>query len=404
MKTKHVNRRNFIQLAAVTGGALGLGFSPLPAAASTAAAADETGPLLLTKPYLQAPAPDGMTVMWLTSRQTQSWVEFQEAGGPKRRAAHSQNGMFSVSDRIQRIRLNNLKPGTTYTYTVFSKEITDFQPYKITFGQTVQAGPFTFSTPAADKEAVSFLILNDIHDRPASFGQLLALNKDERYDFVFLNGDMFNHQIDERQLIDHLIAPCTDSFASSKPFLFIRGNHETRGRFSPNLGRYFENIDGGNYFAFDRGPVHFVCLDTGEDKEDTAPVYAGLADYDRYRAEQAAWLEQHMQSKAYRQARFRVVLMHIPHYHSGDWHGTMHCRQLFGPLFNKYKIDMLISGHTHRYGIHEPQEGHNFPIVIGGGPQDGRRTLIRFNAAGRKLAVQMIRDDGQVVGNYAINR
>ena len=36
---------------------------------------------------------------------------------------------------------------------------------------------------------------------------------------------------------------------------------------------------------------------------------------------------------------FRVVLIHISPYHSGDWHGTMHCREVFGPMLNKAKID-----------------------------------------------------------------
>ncbi|WP_129718255.1 metallophosphoesterase family protein [Pedobacter sp. SYP-B3415] len=405
MKPDNLNRRNFLQWTALTGGALGLGLSPVETIAAAAGQNIETkGHVFLTKPYLQAPEPDGMTIMWLTGRQSQSWVEYQAVGGQKLRAESSVNGMFQINPRIQRIRLNGLKPGTAYSYTVFSKEIVDFQPYKITFGETIQSGPYSFTTPPDDKENVSFLILNDIHDRPASYSQLIGLNKAEPYDFVFLNGDMFDYQTDEQQLIDHMIAPCTASFASLKPFMFIRGNHETRGKFSPNIGQYFENPGGRAYFSFDRGPVHFICLDTGEDKADDTPVYAGLADYDRFREEQAAWLAQHMQSKAYRKARFKVVLMHIPHYYSGDWHGAMHCRQLFGPLFNKHKIDMLISGHTHRYGIHEPQEGHNFPIVIGGGPQAGKRTLIRFRANPSKLSVEMIRDDGQAVGTYSINR
>ena len=44
-----------------------------------------------------------------------------------------------------------------------------------------------------------------------------------------------------------------------------------------------------------------------------------------------------------------------------------HCRQLFNPLFNEYKIDALISGHTHKPGILLPDENHLYPIIIGGG-------------------------------------
>jgi hypothetical protein len=81
----------------------------------------------------------------------------------------------------------------------------------------------------------------------------------------------------------------------------------------------------------------------------------------------------------------------------------MHCRELFGPLFNQYKIDILISGHTHKYGVHEPEPGnHNFPIIIGGGPKNGNRTLIKLKADEQTLDLQMLRDDGVQVGKYTI--
>src|SRR5690606_4267071 len=114
-----------------------------------------------------------------------------------------------------------------------------------------------------------------------------------------------------------------------------------------------------------------------EDKPDDHPVYAGIVDFDAYRQEQLHWLEREVQTHAFKKAPFRVVMMHIPVFYSGDWHGTMHCRQLFAPVFNRHGIDLCISGHTHRYGVHEPVKGeHNYPVIIGGGPKEGQRTLM----------------------------
>ena len=88
-----------------------------------------------------------------------------------------------------------------------------------------------------------------------------------------------------------------------------------------------------------------------------------------------------MKSSAYRKAKYKVVMMHIPTFYSGDGHGTLHCRKLFSPLFDKYKIDVLICGHTHTYGVHPPVAGkHRYPIIIGGGPTKGKRTLIKVKA------------------------
>ncbi|WP_051293345.1 metallophosphoesterase family protein [Olivibacter sitiensis] len=158
------------------------------------------------------------------------------------------------------------------------------------------------------------------------------------------------------------------------------------------------------YYSFKQGPVYWIILDTGEDKPDDHPVYAGIVDFDGYREEQARWLEQVVQQKDFLDAPYRVVMMHIPPFHSGDWHGTTHCRKAFDPIFDKHKIDIVISGHTHRYGVHPPSEEHRYPIIIGGGPKEGNRTIIYFTADQTSLNIEMKRDDGEVVGVYEIKR
>ncbi|MNL85833.1 hypothetical protein D3C87_2142990 [compost metagenome] len=53
---------------------------------------------------------------------------------------------------------------------------------------------------------------------------------------------------------------------------------------------------------------------------------------------------------------------------------------------------------------HDADATHNYPIVIGGGPLEGNRTLIKVRATKKELNLKMIRDDGQVVGKYDIAR
>lgn len=398
-----LGRRDFVSLLSKTGLLSTIGVVPVIAAAKekNAIRADE-GHVFLTKPYLQNPTENSMTVMWVTNKRCYSWIEYGETELNQKVHA-STNGLVEAYNQLNRIKIDNLSPGKQYKYKVLSKEITNLEPYNIQYGETIESEVHTFTTFDANAGAVSMLILNDIHDRPASIPHLIGLNGTDPYDFVFLNGDMFNYQSGEDQIIDHLLKPCTESFATTKPFLFIRGNHETRGFFSRKLNDYFENTDNANYFSFTLGPVHFITLDTGEDKEDSAGAYAGLAEFDPYREKQARWLERQLQSREFKKAPFKVVLMHIPHYHSGDWHGTMHCREVFGPLFNKYKIDLLICGHTHRYGTFDPIPGqHNFPMVIGGGPKEGTRTLIKLKADKNKLILSMLKDSGEEVGRYEL--
>ena len=365
------------------------------------AADPEKGHVFLCNPYLQAPDTDSITIMWITNKYCYSWVEYGEGENLNIKAQTSTDGLIDAYNRINKIQLKNLKPNTQYSYKVFSKEIVQFNPYKITYGKTIESEIKKFTTIHPNAETVSWLVMNDIHDRPQSIKDLMQLNK-EAFDYVFFNGDMFDYQNDEQQIIDHMLQPCSDNFAQEKPFLFVRGNHETRGKFSRNVHEYYDSPSGKFYYTYQWGPVFHIVLDTGEDKPDEHEVYGGIVDFDSYREEQAAWFEKIAKTKAFKKAPFRVVMMHIPHFHSDEWHGTTHCRKLFAPLFNKYKIDLFIAGHTHKYGIYHADNTHDYPIFIGGGPKNGNRTLISVKANSHEMHVKMLLDDGKEIGSNTI--
>ncbi|MCC9073766.1 metallophosphoesterase [Flavobacterium sp. F-65] len=404
MKEEKNSRRSFLTKTIVgISGSVAVAGLPLSAFASNqnADSLDATHNFL-TKPYLQAPTTDSMTIMWLTNQLCLNWVEYGETEQLGTKAEQCAHGMMNTNSRINTVTLTNLKPNTTYYYKVFSKQILDFRPYKITFGDIISSETYRFQTLDPKTKDVSWLILNDIHDRPESFGELIQLNQNKPYDFVFLNGDMFDYQTDENQIINHLLHPCS-LFSTEKPFMFVRGNHETRGKYSRNLLDYYYNYDKKEYYSFKMGSVFTIVLDTGEDKKDSHPVYGGTVNYDSYREEQAIWLEKQMKSKAFKNAPFRVVMMHIPHYHSDEEHGTTECRRLFGSLFEKYKIDLFVAGHTHEYGMFEPNKEHSYHFVIGGGPETGTRTLIRIDANSKVLNLQMLNDSGKEIGLFHLN-
>ena len=364
----------------------------------------KTNHVFLTNPYLQNPSENSMTVMWIVNMPSYSYVEYGKTENLGHVARSIESGLVVAYNRINSITLPNLEPGTKYFYRVVSKEITKFHPYKIEYGESIKSDVYSFSTLSPKQVEVSMLIFNDIHDRPATIPHLLNLVDKESTDFVFFNGDILGHIDYEEQVITHLLRTCSEEFATQTPFYFVRGNHETRGKFARNLHNYFANSSEKQYYDFIWGSTHFTVIDSGEDKSDDSEVYAGIVDFDNYRAEQAEWFKNVVsKSNEFQKAKFRVVLMHIPIYYSGDWHGTMHLRELFSDLFNHAKIDMCISGHTHKYGVYKPEKmKHNYPIIIGGAPKKGNRTIINLKADNKSLSISMLRDDGVEVGNYKL--
>jgi len=396
------DRRSFLEKMSQIGA-----LSLLPASSVLAANADEKNHFV-AGPYLQNAGTDEITVMWITHKNCFSWVEYGAGGYTSKREFGYNNGLIEANNRINKIILSNLKPGTDHKYRIVSTEILGYKGSKVEFGETITSPMYSFKTPAENEEEFKTVIFNDIHDRPQIIPQLLYRhgytgNKRD-YDFVVFNGDCFDWVTEESQMVDHLIKPAVDIFASEMPFILTQGNHECRGSFSRHIPAYYAYPDNKFYYAFTRGPVRFVILDSGEDKTDDSVEYGGLSAFDRYREVQKKWLEKEVETEEFRKAAFRVVLIHISPYHSGDWHGTLHCRELFGPVLNKAKIDLQISGHTHQYATHDADATHNYPIVIGGGPLEGKRTLIKLHATRKELNLKMIRDDGEVVGKYLIAR
>lgn len=400
MNDRKLKRRSFLNIALTTGAVITLGGgNPLNAKEIENNA--DTEHLFTTKPYLQNVSQDAITVRWITNKPCYSWVEYGLDEQLGNKAQTSNLGLIEANNRVHGITLTGLKPGSQYYYKVFSKDFESYEPYKIKFGTTIASEIYSFKTVSQQEKEVTLLILNDIHDRPASIGHLIGLNGKNTYDLVVLNGDMFNYQTDEAQIVTNLLNPCAETFSTDIPFVYLRGNHEVRGKFARQLPSYFENVNKAQYFTFTRGPVHFICLDTGEDKEDNHREYSGFADFDSYREVQAVWLKKQLKSKAFKKAKYKVVIMHIPHYHSDKLHGTLHCRALFGTLLNQHKIDLMICGHTHKHGFYPAQKDHNFPMIIGGGPKEGERTLITLKANEEALTALVIDDKGRELYKFS---
>jgi len=358
---------------------------------------------IVVGPYLQQPSETSMTVMWITDANCVSWVEYGQGESLDQRAHHSEHGLIEANQTVHRVTIEGLSPGEEYRYRVCSREIVVFEPYKVTYGETIASDTHTFTTLNGRKESISFIVLNDIHERNETLISVVRLAQSQPFDLVFLNGDILGHIEDARQIIDHVLAPCTELFASETPFVYVRGNHETRGKFARKFPNYIALPEDRYYYSFDHGPVHFVVMDGGEDKRDTDKEYSGLVDFDRYRAVQRKWLEKEIRSEAFRKAPFRVVVVHMPPQPSERWHGPDDMYQTWRPLFNEGKIDLMISGHTHHYEIRPPVEGQcDYPTIIGGAPQKGAAVAIRVDATTDRLSVTMTRDDGEIVGTYAI--
>jgi 3',5'-cyclic AMP phosphodiesterase CpdA len=93
--------------------------------------------------------------------------------------------------------------------------------------------------------------------------------------------------------------------------------------------------------------------------------------------EQRAWLEQTLAAST---ARWKIVALHHPPYSAGYQGSSTAARKAFSPLFERYGVQLVVSGHDHDYQRSKPINGVTY--LVTGAASGTRRTSDRsFTAA-----------------------
>lgn len=328
-------------------------------------------------PYLQAVSDDGFTVVWMTDMDAVSWVEVAPDDGTHFFAEDRPKYYQSVMGKrpigkLHSVRVGGLEKGTTYRYRVMQQSVlTPKDDKRIVFG--IKSGnnpfrekPYTVTTLDPEAASLDFAIVNDIHGRDSLFRMLMQDIPKDSMDMVFFNGDMLSAMDSQKQLIDGYLGSAAELFGACIPFYNNRGNHEGRGMFSYRYLDFFPTTTGNTYYMVRQGPAAILVLDCGEDKPDSDDSYFGLSLSDDFREKEAEWLAKIIETKEFKDAPVKIAVCHMPS-SVGGWHGNIELNRLFIPLLEKAGVDIMLSGHIHRYSFSGPGErGCGFPVLING--------------------------------------
>lgn len=350
-------------------------------------------------PYLQEVTGDGATFVFLTSEKSFSAIELKKEGADTSSLYyHTQYGFRDAYNTFHSIRIEKLEPGCTYQYRICSKEMRSFEPYKVTFGDSIASQWYTFKTIDPKAKGGSIFITSDTHNNTKMLETLLELCDYKTCDAFFYAGDVMNYMADGETPFHAFIDMSVKLFASSTPFEVVRGNHETRGKLARTYPHFFPKKDGKIYGSYLLGDIMVVMIDCGEDKPDDFWVYSGLNDFDSYRTEQAKWLKELVKTKEFKKAKYRIVISHFPmtkgiYDYKELSHGMDDLSDKCLPILNKAKIDLMVSGHTHEYAFHEKNAGgNNFPILVG-----SNQSAARLDIADGKIKIKAVDKNGKIL-------
>jgi predicted phosphodiesterase len=217
------------------------------------------------------------------------------------------------------------------------------------------------------------------------------------FEFVIMVGDNMYGGESGRDFQRKFETPYKPVLDAGVRFYAALGNHD-----SPNQRMYKPfNMNGQRFYTFKpKDGVRFFALDSNY--------------MDR---EQLQWLEKELKASG---SDWKIPYFHHPIYSSGGRHGSDSAlRDQLEPLFLKYSVDVVMTGHDHFYERIKPQKGIQY-FVIGNSAKLRRGDIESIGLTGKgfdtgygfmlgeldgdQLHFQVISDRGRTVDSGTVRR
>lgn len=226
--------------------------------------------------------------------------------------------------------------------------------------------------------------------------KLTEYHREFPFDFVVMMGDNIYGSERPEDFVRKFEQPYKSLLDAGVSFYATLGNHDKQDE------RFYKpfNMKGQRYYTFSKGNVEFFVLDSN---------YMD--------PKQLAWLEQQLSGS---RSHWKIAYFHHPLYSSGAAHGSeSDLRALVEPLFIKYGVQVVFSGHEHFYERVKPQNGIAY-FTEGGSAKlregnitktdltakgfDTDRTFMVVEIAGDRLYFQTVSRTGSLVDAGTIDR
>jgi 3',5'-cyclic AMP phosphodiesterase CpdA len=215
---------------------------------------------------------------------------------------------------------------------------------------TVAWQPF----PADDRPELHLAVAGDVGDSGsrlrATAAAVAAIDDVQPLDGLVLLGDNVYPSGDPARLRATVFTPFAEVL-DHVPLIAVLGNHDVKRNHA--AGQVAALDMPGRWWAHGFGDVLLIGLDSNLAGDPT----------------QRAWLADTLAAAT---ERWRIVVLHHPPYSAGYQGSDLAVRQAFVALFERYGVQLVLSGHDHDYQRSQPIGGVTY--VVTGGAAGTRRT------------------------------
>lgn len=255
---------------------------------------------------------------------------------------------------------------------------------------TVDAKPVNFPL---NPNSVRFAVIGDSGTGDSAQYQLAqemqSVHQGTDFGFVIMLGDNLYGGHSPGDFEKKFEQPYKPLLNEGVQFYASLGNHDN----SNEVSYAPFNMGGHRYYSFTKGEVEFFVLDSNY-----------------MNGEQLQWLTNELQHST---AAWKIAYFHHPLYSDGKRHGSdTDLRGVLEPLFEKYGVNVVLSGHDHVYERVAPQNGIVYFVLgnsgklrsggLGKGPAeasgfDHDRCFMVMEVVGGQLYFKTITRTGQTV-------
>jgi predicted phosphodiesterase len=296
-------------------------------------------------PYLQNVTKTGITVLWETDLPSDSHVDYGET---------DQYGKVKGSAdpvTLHEMVIDDLWADSLFHYKVRSTD---------GVGQ-VESEDNTFQTAVLEGTPFKFCHYSDNQGGWPRHKIICDLIRSKSPRFVVHSGDMVQDGYNYDEWGTYFFDPARNLIKQVAIFT-IPGNHERQhDYYTYFMSNPTESSGTEWYYSFDYGNTHFCMInsnDTAYGYGNDMTYYPGTPQYD--------WIVSDLSST---QQEWKIVVLHHPPYSSGlhGCHDMPKSREYLCPLFAKYGVDLVISGHDHLYERTVAMRGVPYIVSAGGG-------------------------------------
>ena len=320
------------------------------------------------------------SVVWCTSAPSIGYLEYTYEG-QKYVVYDAEDGKYRADDRVHTVHVP-YEHLFGNTYTVSAAKVIKNAAKNSKTGKFITSRVYTFAQKVTG-DSLTMVSLPDWHEDVASSCKVVA-NCGE-YDVLLMMGDAINYVDEYEDIIDNVVLLGGKLTKGQKPVIFVRGNHEPRGKYGYRL----KTVLGYDsyYFTTVYGNQNLLVLDGGEDKPDADPKNGGLFVSEDYRNRELTAAEAFPVPTGN-----NICLVHIPIFTTSE-ESPQYAR--FKALLEKWNVKLVISGHEHYL---ELVDGDTFDTLVSGGPTHtdgfvacridisaGAATITAVNAAGKTV-------------------